>query len=425
MPKNAFIHNAVRGGKSFEILVMDGKIAASGPAGGVPAPSIPADAERVDAGGRLVFPSFIDAHVHLREPGFEYKEDVKSGLTAALHGGFGTVMPMANTSPVNDNSATTRYMLEKASQHFPHGPRLCPVGALSVGLEGKELAPMAELKKSGCVAISNDGKPVKSADLFRHAMEYAATFGLIVIDHCEDPDLAHGWQMNEGAASAGLGLKGQPPTGEAAQVARDILLSEYLGLPVHLAHISCRQSVDLIRWAKARGVKVTAETCPQYLFLDDSMLTGYNTAFKVSPPLRGKADVAALREALADGTIDIMVTDHAPHAAHEKEVPFDEAPCGMIGLESAVPLTYGLVRDGVIDAERFEAIWSRNPAAVFGLPCNTFKPGNPADFFLFDPDAEWLVTPEALYSKSKNSPWLGKTLRGKVTAHWLSGRKLL
>lgn len=421
MSKSLFVHNAVRGGKAFEVLVQGGKIAAAGPAGSVNAP---ADAERFDAGGQLMFPSFIDAHVHLREPGFEYKEDIESGLTAALYGGFGTVMPMANTSPVNDSATTTRFMLEKAAAHFPHGPRLCPVGALSIGLEGKELAPMGELKEAGAVAISNDGKPVKSADLFRHAMEYAATFGLTVIDHCEDPQLASGWQMNEGQSSASLGLKGQPPTGEAAQVARDILLSEYLNLPVHLAHISAAQSVELIRWAKARGIKVTAETCPQYLFLDDSMLAGYNTAFKVSPPVRGKADAAALRAAVADGTIDIMVTDHAPHAAHEKEVPFDEAPYGMIGLETAVALTYGLVRDGIIDQARFEAVWCLNPARIFSLPANGFKPGDPADFFLFDPNSEWQVTPEELHSKSKNSPWLGETLRGRVTAHWLSGLKL-
>jgi dihydroorotase len=332
---------------------------------------------------------------------------------------------MANTSPVNDNAATTRFMLEKAAGHYPYGPKLRPVGALSVNLEGKELAPMAELKEAGAVAISNDGKPVKSADLFRHAMEYAATFGMTIIDHCEDPELAHGWQMNEGQTSASLGLKGQPSAGEASQVARDLLLAEYLGLPIHLAHISAAQSVELIRWAKSRGIRVTAETCPQYLFLDDSMLEGYDTAFKVSPPLRGKSDIAVLRSALANGVIDIMVTDHAPHAAHEKEVPFDEAPYGMIGLETAVPLTYQLVDKGVISPERFEEIWCRAPARIFNLAVNGFNAGDPADFFLFDPKAEWEVTPETLHSKSKNSPWLRQSLKGKVTAHWISGFKLL
>lgn len=422
MPKSIFIHNAIRNGKPFEVLLEDGKIAAAGPAGGVSAPS---GAERVDANGLMIFPSLVDAHVHLREPGFEYKEDIKSGLTAALYGGFGTVMPMANTSPVNDNASTTRYMLEKAAAHFPHGPHLRPVGALSINLEGKELAPMGELKEAGAVAISNDGKPVKNADFFRHAVEYAATFGLKVIDHCEDPDLASGWQMNEGQSSASLGLKGQPPVGEAAQVARDILLAEYLDMPIHLAHISARQSVELIRWAKSRGVKITAETCPQYLWLDDSMLSGYDTAFKVSPPVRGKDDVTAMREALADGTIDILVTDHAPHAPHEKEVPFDEAPCGMLGLETAMTLTYQLVREGKLTAERLEEAWCGKPAEIFGFDVNSFKPGDPADFFLFDPDAEWEVSAATLHSKSKNSPWMGQKLRGKVVSHWLSGVKLL
>lgn len=421
MPKSVFIHNAMRGGEKFELLVKDAKIAAAGPPGAIKAPT---DAERVDAGGLLLFPSFIDAHVHLREPGYEYKEDIQSGLTAALHGGFGAVMPMANTRPTADNASTIRLMLEKAHEHFPHGPRLCPVGALSLGLEGKELSPMAELKEAGAVAISNDGKPVGDANLFRHAVEYAATWGLKIIDHCEDPHLARGWQMNEGQASASLGLQGQPGSGEAVQVARDILLAEYLGLPIHLAHISSAQSVELIRCAKTRGVRISAETCPQYLFLDDSMFPGYDTAFKVSPPLRGKADVAALRAALADGTIDILVTDHAPHAAHEKEAPFDEAPFGMIGLESALPLTYTLVRDGVISETRFEEAW-RAAAGIFGLANGGLKPGDSADFFLFDPKLEWTYSADAIHSKSKNSPWLGRKLRGKVTAHWLSGMKLL
>lgn len=422
MPKSIFLYNALRGGEKFEVLAQDGKITAAGRAGSIEAPK---DAQAVDAGALLLFPSFIDAHVHLREPGFEYKEDIQSGLSAALYGGFGTVMPMANTRPVADNASTIRLILEKARQHYPHGPRLCPVGALSINLDGKELAPMGELKEAGAVAISNDGRPIKSADLFRHAVEYAATWGLKVIDHCEDPDLSSGWQMNEGPMSASLGLKGQPTAGEATQVARDILLAEYLNLPIHLAHISTAQSVELIRQAKARGIKISAETCPQYLSLDDSMLKDYNTAFKVSPPVRSKADVAALRTALADGTIDILVTDHAPHAAHEKEVPFDEAPFGMIGLETALALSYDLVRDTVISASRFEEAWCAGPAQIFGLAANAFKAGDPADFFLFDPEAQWQVTSAALHSKSKNTPWLGTWLRGKVSSHWLSGVKLL
>ncbi len=405
-----------------DIVVRDGKIASCGGSG---SQSLPKGLPEHDAGGLLLFPSFIDAHVHLREPGFEYKEDIASGLTAALHGGFGAVMAMPNTNPVNDNAATTRLMRAKAQAAYPHGPMVFPVGALSIGLDGAELAPMAELLDAGVKAISNDGKPVQNGGLFRHAVEYAATWGLKVIDHCEDTQTAPGWQMNEGAASADLGLKGQPPLGESAQVARDILLAEFLDLPIHLAHISCRQSVELIRWAKSRKVKITAETCPHYLFLHDGMLGGYNTNFKVSPPLRALEDVQALREAVADGTVDILVTDHAPHAAHEKEAPFEEAPFGLTGLETALPLTYGLVREGIISLERFEDMWCKAPASIFDIPVNNFAPGDAACFFLFDPGLSWQVSADALHSKSFNTPWLGQTLTGKVVAHWQSGVKLL
>lgn len=420
---NSFIlKNALRGGELNDLLIKDGKIVRIRPAGSL---EVPSDLPQYDADGLLLFPSFIDAHTHLREPGYEYKEDIASGLTAALHGGFGAVMAMANTNPVNDNASTTRLMYEKAKAAYPYGPQVLPIGALSVGLEGKELAPMGELLEAGVKAISNDGKPVQNADLFRHAVEYAATWGLKVIDHCEDAQIASGWHMNEGAASASMGLKGQPSFGEALQVARDILISEYLNLPIHLAHISCKQSVDLIRSAKQRGVGITAETCPHYLFLDDSMFSGYDTSYKVSPPLRRPEDAAAMCEAVADGTIDILATDHAPHAAHEKEVPFDEAPCGLIGLETAVALTYGLVRKNIIDINRFEELWCYAPAEIFGLESNRFKNGDPACFFLFDPDESWVVSSENMHSKSLNTPWLGKELKGKVKAHWLMGHKLL
>ncbi|MDL2306498.1 dihydroorotase [Desulfovibrio sp. OttesenSCG-928-C06] len=406
---------------SFDVLVENGRIAAAGPSGSIEAPS---GVESVQAEGKLLFPSFIDAHVHLREPGYEYKEDIQSGLTAAAYGGFGAVMAMANTNPVNDNASVTKSMLEKARLTHPHGPALYPIGALSTGLDGKELAPMGELAEAGAKAISNDGKPVKNNELFRHAVEYAATWNLKVIDHCEDPDLAAGWQMNEGKSAMELGLKGQPGVGEAIQVARDVMLAEYLNLPVHLAHISCRQSVELIRWAKTRGVKVTAETCPHYLLLDDTALASYSTLLKVSPPLRGKDDVAAMREAVADGTIDIFATDHAPHAAHEKEVEFDQAPCGFIGLETAVALTWALVEQGVLTGRRFEELWASGPADIFNLPVNGFKAGDPADFFLFDPAESWVVNRESIHSKSLNSPWLGQELKGRVSAHWLGGVRI-
>jgi dihydroorotase len=405
-----------------DIFISKGRIAALGTPGSL---DVPVDAPRFDASGGRLFPSFIDAHVHLRDPGFEYKEDVVSGLTAAAHGGFGAVMAMANTRPVNDDASITRAMIAKALRRHPHGPRLCPVGALTVGLEGKELAPMAELAEAGCVAFSNDGRPVTDTEIFRRGMEYAAQWGRVVIDHCEDEFLARGSHMNEGEVSGRIGVKGQPTVAEALHVARDILLAEYLDIPVHLAHISCRQSIELILFAKERGIRVTAETCPHYLLLDESSLEKYDSAAKVNPPLRAPEDVAAVRQAVKDGIIDIFVTDHAPHAAHEKEAPLDEAPNGLIGLESALPLTYGLVREGLISEKRFLSMWHAGPSRIFNIPVNLFAPGDPADFFLFDPEGEWVLDRESVHSKSLNTPFLGRAMRGRVTAHWLGGRRVL
>ena len=404
-----------------DVLVRDGRIVTMTPAGHH---AMPADCEVVDAAGLLLMPSFTDAHVHLREPGFEYKEDIGSGLDAAARGGFGSVMCMANTRPVNDNASITRAMLDKARDTHPHGPRLCPIAAATVGLKGEEMAPLGELREAGCVAVSNDGRPMPGTELLRRVMEYAADLGLIFIDHCEDATLAPGWVMNEGVVSGELGVKGQPPVGEAMQVARDIMLAEYLGLPVHIAHVSCALAVDVLRWGKARGVQVTAETCPHYLWLDDTALRGYNTAAKVSPPLRTPADREALRRAVKDGTIDILSTDHAPHALHEKEQPLDAAPCGFTGLDLAVSLTWGLVRENVIDEADMHRLWGAAPARIFNLPCNNFEPGDPADFFLFDPSEDWVVSRETLYSKSANTPFLGQTLHGRVRHHWIGGVQL-
>ncbi|MDM8215703.1 dihydroorotase [Desulfovibrio piger] len=404
-----------------DVLVRDGRIVTMTPAGHH---AMPADCEVVDAAGLLLMPSFTDAHVHLREPGFEYKEDIGSGLEAAARGGFGSVMCMANTRPVNDNASITRAMLDKARDTHPHGPRLCPIAAATVGLKGEEMAPLGELREAGCVAVSNDGRPMPGTELLRRVMEYAADLGLIFIDHCEDATLAPGWVMNEGVVSGELGVKGQPPVGEAMQVARDIMLAEYLGLPVHIAHVSCALAVDVLRWGKARGVQVTAETCPHYLWLDDTALRGYNTAAKVSPPLRTPADREALRRAVKDGTIDILSTDHAPHALHEKEQPLDAAPCGFTGLDLAVSLTWGLVRENVIDEADMHRLWGAAPARIFNLPCNNFEPGDPADFFLFDPSEDWVVSRETLYSKSANTPFLGQTLHGRVRHHWIGGVQL-
>lgn len=404
-----------------DLLIEDGKILTMTPAGHCPPPE---GCEIFEAQGFTLMPSLTDAHTHLREPGYEYKEDIASGLEAAARGGFGAVMCMANTRPVNDTASVTTLMLERARHSHPHGPRLYPVAAASMGLKGEELAPLAELKAAGCVAVSNDGRPLESAELVRRIMEYAADLDLTLIDHCEDPHLARGWRMHEGVTSGLLGVKGQPAAGEAVQAARDIMLAEYLQLPVHIAHVSAALTVDVIAWGKARGVRVTAETCPHYLLLDETALEGYNTLAKVSPPLRTAEDRAALRRAVKEGVIDILVTDHAPHAAHEKEGTLDEAPCGFTGLDLALSLTWELVRAGVLAEADLQRLWCRRPAEIFHLPWNGFAPGDPADFFLLDPEAVWVPGRETMYSKSLNTPFLGRELHGRVVHHWLGGRHL-
>ena len=416
-----FIKNARHLGAPVDLLAREGNITTMTPAGHHPAPE---GCDVFDAHGLVLMPGCIDAHAHLREPGFEYKEDIASGLEAAARGGFSAVMCMANTKPVNDTASVTRSMLDRARQSHPHGPRLYPIAAATVGLKGEELAPLAELKEAGCVAVSNDGRPLESAEIVRRVMEYAADLDLVLIDHCEDPHLAKGWRMHEGVTSGLLGVKGQPATGEAVQAMRDIMLSEYLDIPVHIAHVSAALTVDCIAWAKARGIKVTAETCPHYLLLDETALEGYNTQAKVSPPLRTAADREALRRAVKEGVIDILATDHAPHAAHEKEGTLDDALCGFTGLDLAVSLTWGLVADGVLDEADLHRLWTRRPAEIFHLPGNLFAPGDPADFFLLDPDETWVPGPENLHSKSCNTPFLGSTLRGRVKHAWVGGQRL-
>ena len=412
---------APKGGQLVDVLVAKGRIVALVPAGSLNV----AAAQEIDAGGRVLLPSLTDAHVHLREPGQEYKEDIASGLKAAAHGGFSNLMCMANTRPANDNASVTEFMLDQARRSWPGGPRLFPIGALTKGLKGQELAPLAELKDAGCVAFSNDGMPVASTELFRRAVEYSQDLGRIVIDHCEDPWLAPAAGVNEGEVSSRLGLAGQPDIAEAIQVARDVLLAEYLNAPLHLAHISCEKSVAVIRAAKARGVDVTAETCPHYLTLTEDEVADFSALAKVSPPLRTKADIDALLDALADGTIDMLATDHAPHAAHEKEVEFDAAPCGISGLDTALSLTWELVRTGKLPVEAFLRAWTTAPCSRFGLPLNTFAPGDPADFLLLDQDAKWVVSAATMHSKSANTPLAGRTLRGRVTAHFLAGKSIV
>ncbi|QJB55752.1 dihydroorotase [Pseudodesulfovibrio sp. zrk46] len=420
------VRRAKLDGKEVDIFVSKGKIV-----------EVKKSAETIDAGdakveeafGLTVMASMTDVHVHLREPGFEYKEDVESGLRAAAWGGFSNILCMANTKPVNDDDSVTKLMLEQARKFWPKGPRLFPIGALTKGLKGEELAPMAELAEAGCAAFSNDGVPVKSTELFRRAMEYASDWDKVVIDHCEDPYMGVAAGVNEGVVSSRLGLPAQPDMAEALQVARDVLLAEYLELPIHLAHISCRKSLDLIRFAKERGVKVTAETAPHYLVLTEDYLeneaTEYDTNAKVNPPLRTLDDQNAMLEGLNDGTIDCLATDHAPHAAHEKETEFDVAPCGITGLDTALSVTWQLVKDGKLKKEAFTRAWTTAPCEIFKLPVNTFQPGDPADFFLFDEAEEWTVEPQALHSKGKNTPLLGTTLKGRVKTHFIQGKKIV
>lgn len=416
------IRKAVWKGEEVDLLISEGKILEVAPS----SDTMYEGAEVVAARGLLLMPSLTDVHVHLREPGYEYKEDIASGLKAAAQGGFSNIMCMANTAPVNDNSVVTDEMKAKAKAAFPMGgPRLFPIGALTKNLEGKELSPMHELAEAGCAAFSNDGVPVKSSELFRRAMEYASDTGRPVIDHCEDPYLEVAAGVNEGEVSSLLGLAGQPDVAEASQVARDLLLAEYLDMHIHLAHISCRKSVDLIAWAKKRGVKVTAETCPHYLLLTEEAVKGYGTDTKVNPPLRTADDVDALLCGIKDGVIDMFATDHAPHAAHEKEVEFMNAPCGISGLDTALSLTWSLVADGKISFDRFIDMWTTRPCETFDLPLNSFRKGDPADFFLFDPMEEWVVTPESMFSKGKNTPFMGQTLKGRVISHFLSGKKIV
>ena len=404
-----------------DVLVEDGHIVTMMPQGRL---DVPADCESIDAEGKVLLPSLTDCHVHLRDPGFEWKEDINTGLETAARGGFGRVMCMPNTKPVNDNAAVTRYMLEKAAKTHPHGPFLHPVAAATPGLKCEGLSPLGELKEAGCVAVSNDGKPMSNTELMRRAMEYAWDLGLIFTDHCEDPQLAPDYLMNEGVVSARLGVMGQPVVGEALQVARDCMLSEYLDIPVHIAHVSCAMAVDIIAWAKARGTKVTAETCTHYLMLEESSMEDYNTLAKVNPPLRTAKDRARVREAVKSGLIDIVVTDHAPHAAMEKETTLDLAPNGYTGMDLSLPLMWQLVRENVLDQSDIVRLMATRPNEIFKLPCNRFNPGDPADFILFDPDLSWTVTKEALYSKSWNTPYLGQTIKGRVIHHWLGGVQL-
>ena len=377
--------------------------------------------ETIDCTGFVVSPGFIDVHCHLREPGREEVETIATGARAAAAGGFTAVCAMPNTDPVTDNQAAVGFISRQAS--VANAARVYPIGAISVGQRGDALAEIGEMVAAGAVAVSDDGKPVVSAHLMRTALEYARTFGIPVADHCEEPTLAKGGAMNEGLVSARLGLKGIPAEAEEIMAIRDILLARLTGGHIHLCHMSTRGSVELIRWGKDRGINVTAEVCPHHISLTENAVEGYDTNAKMNPPLRTADDVAALQEAVRDGTIDLIATDHAPHHYDEKEREFADAPNGIIGLETAlaVNITW-LVAPGIIDVPLLIERMSCAPARVFHLAGGTLRRGAPADVTVFDPAVSWRVEPSRFKSKGRNTPYSGQTLQGRAQRTIVGGR---
>lgn len=373
----------------------------------------------IDATGLWVCPGFVDLHVHFREPGFEYKEDIASGLRAAAAGGFTAVCAMPNTLPVNDTRAITEMMVARARE--AGGSRLYPIAAMTMGLGGELLTEMADLKDAGAVGVSDDGVCVMNAAVMRRVLEYARTFDMLVSQHCEDHHLTQGAQMHEGQVSTQLGLSGWPRVAEDIIVARDLLLAELTGARYHIAHISSLRSVELVRQAKDRGLNVTAEVTPHHLTLTDECLLDYDTACKVNPPLRELADRQALREALRDGTIDCIATDHAPHSELEKNCEFAAASPGMVGLETAIPVLLELVRDGTLSPLRFVEALSGAPTRIGKLPGGHLAPGQLADVTLIDPEQRWTVSPMALHSRSNNTPFIGREMIGAVHATIVGG----
>ncbi len=402
-----------------DVLLCDGKVEHAGaPLGEVRRDG---DLAEVDCRGLVVSPGFIDVHCHLREPGREDVETIASGARAAAAGGFTAVCAMPNTDPVTDNQAAVGFIIRQAQ--LARAARVYPIGAISVGQRGEALAEFGEMIGAGAVAVSDDGKPVASAQLMRTALEYARAFNIPVADHCEEPTLAKGGAMNEGIVSARLGLKGIPDEAEEIMVIRDILLSRRTGGHVHLCHMSTRGSVELIRWGKERGIRVTAEVCPHHLSLTEESVGNYNTNAKMNPPLRTADDVAALQEAVKDGTIDLVATDHAPHHYDEKEREFSDAPNGIIGLETALAvLVTHLVRPGIIDYATLVDRMACAPARVFGLPGGTLRRGSVGDVTVFEPTAAWTVEPAAFQTKGRNSPYSGMTLHGRAMCTVVGGR---
>ena len=397
-----------------DLLLEGGKIARIGT--GLSA----AGADVLDAAGLHVFPGLIDMHVHLREPGYEYKEDIASGSAAAVRGGFTQVCCMPNTDPVCDNAAVVSYIVRRGKE-----VGLCkvrPIGAMTVGEKGEQLAEMGKMKEAGAVAFSDDGRPVSDSRILRLAMEYAAGFGMLTLSHCEDKALVDGGVVNEGFNSTLAGLKGSPRAAEEIDIARVIILAETLGLRAHVCHVSTRGGVQLLREAKRRGVRVTAETCPHYFTLTDDAVTGFDANTKVNPPLREQGDVDAIKAGLADGTLDCIVTDHAPHHADEKNVEYNLAAFGISGIETSFSLSYtALVRGGVLTLEQLAEKMSAAPARILGLEGGALKEGAVADLMLADLSEKYVIDPAEFRSKGKNTPFKGQEVYGRVKATIVDG----
>jgi dihydroorotase len=392
---------------SADVLLADGKVVRI--EAGIAAP---AGASVIECKGRWVVPGLIDMHTHLREPGQEYKEDIATGTAAAAAGGFTAVCAMPNTNPPNDTRAVTELIVRRARE--VGRVRVYPVGCITQGQKGENLAEMGDLQQAGCVAVSDDGRCVANSEVMRRALEYARGLGLLVIQHAEDTNLTANGPAHEGAASTRIGLRGQPAAAESVMVARDLELVALTGAPYHVAHASCAETVRLVRDAKRRGLPVTAEVTPHHLMLTDEACAGYNTATRVNPPLRSQEDVAAVRAALADGTIDAVATDHAPHSPVEKDVEFEQAAPGVLGLETALALGLELVAAKLLTPNILIARMSAAPAKILGLPGGTLAPGSAADVTVVDPQAAWTCEPSRLLSRSRNTPFAGRAMVGRA-----------
>jgi len=382
-------------------------------------PALPKKLIAIDLQGKWVVPGLIDMHVHLREPGEEHKETIETGTRAAASGGFTAVACMPNTNPVNDSQSVTRLIMEKAENA---SARVYPVGAISKGSLGKTLAEFGEMQNAGAVAVTDDGRPVTDSQLMRRALEYASNYGLMVISHSEDASLSRNGAMNEGFLSTSMGLKGIPHIAEEIMVYRDLALAAYTGCALHLAHISTKESIDLIRQAKKRGVSVTAETAPHYFMLTETAVQEYNTNAKMNPPLRTQKDREAVVQGIRDGAIDVIATDHAPHSTLEKDIEFDQAANGIIGLETAVPLALSLFRKGYINEARLVELLSVNPARILGVAGGSLTIDAAADITVIDPGKRFILRSEDIVSKSRNSPFIGTRLQGRAVLTLCGGR---